>query len=61
MDSKNPSPSPNPTHAAMAAWFLGPKAENHDVLRMAFADIVDEVLQGRKDYFKDDPVRCAII
>ncbi|KAJ7785194.1 pyridoxal phosphate-dependent transferase [Mycena maculata] len=45
---------PDSKHAAVSAWFLGPKAENHGVLRNAFDMIIDEVLKGRTEYFKDD-------
>lgn len=40
-----------------AAWFLGPKAENHGFMEQAFGLVVDRLLKARKAYKPDDPVR----
>ena len=42
-----------------AAWFLGPRAENHDFLREAFTLILSVLLQARNEYKPDDPVRSV--
>ncbi|KAI0928055.1 hypothetical protein AcW2_004189 [Taiwanofungus camphoratus] len=46
----------NETHQAVSAWFLGPKAENHKVLKDHLCDVVDRITHSRKDYFPNDPV-----
>ncbi|KAI0948556.1 hypothetical protein AcV7_009267 [Taiwanofungus camphoratus] len=46
----------NETHQAVSAWFLGPKAENHKVLKDHLCDVVDRITRSRKDYFPNDPV-----
>jgi len=41
---------------SLAAWFLGPKAENQSVLTELITRSIDAHCQDRKDYFPDDPV-----
>jgi hypothetical protein len=58
-DSRSPEPTLptlNATHDAVGAWFLGPKAENHEYLRKNFEIIVKQIQDGRQAYFPDDEV-----
>ncbi|KAF8658188.1 hypothetical protein AX16_002110 [Volvariella volvacea WC 439] len=41
-------------HARIAALFLGPKAENAHLLKDYLNGIVDQIQQGREDYFPTD-------
>jgi len=40
---------------ALGAWFLGPRAENHDVFLDTFKAMFERTVQMRKDYFPSDP------
>ncbi|KAJ7767800.1 pyridoxal phosphate-dependent transferase [Mycena metata] len=53
---RQPGTASASTHAAVGAWFLGPKAENSEFLRSALSLIVDQVAKGRREYFKDDKI-----
>ncbi|THH28150.1 hypothetical protein EUX98_g6038 [Antrodiella citrinella] len=46
--------SDNAHHEAIASWFLGPKAENHQVMRDAFNGIVDDLKTARLEYHPED-------
>ncbi|KAF8887664.1 pyridoxal phosphate-dependent transferase [Gymnopilus junonius] len=46
----------NTAHERICALFLGPRAENHAILRDKFAEIVQETLEARERFFPDDPV-----
>ncbi|KAL0573075.1 hypothetical protein V5O48_008886 [Marasmius crinis-equi] len=39
----------------MGTWFLGPKGENHALLKKTFDYIVDESCRARRNYFPSDP------
>ena len=49
----------SPHHEAIASWFLGPKAENHQFLRDTFSAIVDDLQQARLQYHPEDGVRLV--
>lgn len=40
----------------MGSWFLGPRGENADLMKEKVAFIIDNVREGRKDLWPDDPV-----
>ena len=42
--------------AAVAAWFLGPKAENKDNIWSLFETAFDAHVQARHSYFPTDPI-----
>lgn len=44
------------THHALSAWFLGPKAENSQIMKQLLGEIVDRVARSRLEYFPEDPV-----
>lgn len=44
------------THHALSAWFMGPKAENSQVMKELLCKIVDRVARARLEYFPEDPV-----
>jgi hypothetical protein len=44
--------------AVAASWFLGPRAENSEILHSAFEMIAKKVENGRKVYHLEDPVSC---
>ncbi|MGH2852813.1 MAG: pyridoxal phosphate-dependent decarboxylase family protein [Solirubrobacteraceae bacterium] len=44
-----------PGTSSLAGWFLGPKAENQDVLRKLIVGALDAHCQARRDYFPADP------
>lgn len=44
------------THHALSAWFLGPKAENRQVMKDTLSEIVDRIARARTEYFPEDPV-----
>ena len=46
----------NAEHERISALFLGPKAENADLLTNCFNLIVQRQAQGRKAYFPEDQV-----
>ncbi|KAJ7853574.1 pyridoxal phosphate-dependent transferase [Mycena olivaceomarginata] len=52
--SAHDSEQPLAKHAAVGAWFLGPKAENHEFLRAAFGTIIfiDEKMKRDPEYKK---------
>lgn len=41
-------------HDAVAAWFLGPHAENFDVLEKVFRSVLYEQEKARCSYYPDD-------
>lgn len=43
-------------HEKICASFLGPKAENHQLLFNNFATIAGEILEARERFFPNDPV-----
>ncbi|KZS99829.1 uncharacterized protein LAESUDRAFT_60396 [Laetiporus sulphureus 93-53] len=43
------------THHALSAWFIGPKAENSNLVKKYFSDIVDRIGKERHDYYPADP------
>ncbi|TFK69899.1 PLP-dependent transferase [Pluteus cervinus] len=45
----------NNRHNAVASWFLGPRAENFDVLKDLFGIALEAQEVGRKSYFPHDP------
>lgn len=42
--------------AVIASWFLGPRAENRDILANTFDMVVGEIATGRELYYPEDPV-----
>ncbi|CCM06759.1 uncharacterized protein FIBRA_09057 [Fibroporia radiculosa] len=44
-------------HEALSAWFIGPKAENSQLLKSHLNLIVDHITRARVEYFQNDPVR----
>jgi glutamate/tyrosine decarboxylase-like PLP-dependent enzyme len=44
-----------PPKGALGAWFLGPKAENEQLLQELVGRAIHEHAQARKDYFREDP------
>ena len=49
-------------HEKICASFLGPKAENHQVLYNNFAAIAGEILEARERFFPNDPVSvCSVL
>ena len=46
-------------HEAACAWFLGPKAENADYLKMYVEIILNDLVQCRRNFAQDDQVRIS--
>jgi len=44
-------------YEAACAWFLGPKAENADYLKMYVEIILNDLVQCRRNFSQDDEVR----
>ena len=44
-------------YEAACAWFLGPKAENADCLKMFVETILNDLIQCRRNFSQDDKVR----
>ena len=44
-------------YEAACAWFLGPKAENAECLKMFVEIILDDLVQCRRNFSQDDKVR----
>ena len=42
-------------HAKVGSWFIGPRAENHQLLRDLFEYVVDEHVSARKTLYSNDP------
>lgn len=42
-------------HARVGSWFLGPRAENFDLLKQFFARILDDQKKARKGLYDKDP------
>ena len=51
----------NAEHEALSALFLGPKAENFDMLKELFNIVLDGQKQARKEYHPEDKVSFQII
>lgn len=43
----------------MRAWFLGPRAENVDLIMSNLTELVRSIHTGRNSYFPDDAVGCG--
>lgn len=43
-------------HEAVSAWFLGPQAENLDILKGLFAETANLQASSRLEYFPEDGV-----
>uniref|UniRef100_D8Q5H7 L-tyrosine decarboxylase C-terminal domain-containing protein n=1 Tax=Schizophyllum commune (strain H4-8 / FGSC 9210) TaxID=578458 RepID=D8Q5H7_SCHCM len=43
-------------HESISAWFLGPRAENYDLLKQLFAGAVDSHARVRENYYAEDGV-----
>ncbi|KAL1733770.1 hypothetical protein EV714DRAFT_245990 [Schizophyllum commune] len=43
-------------HESISAWFLGPRAENYDLLKELFAGAVDSHARVRENYYVEDGV-----
>ena len=46
-------------YEAAGAWFLGPKAENADYLKMYVEIILNDLVQCRRNFSQDDQVRIS--
>ena len=46
-------------YEASCAWFLGPKAENADYLKMYVEIILNDLVQCRRNFSQDDQVRIS--
>lgn len=49
------APQPTSGHAAVGAWFLGPRAENFDILEKIFKEIISGQAVVRKTLYGSDP------
>lgn len=45
------------TYDAACAWFLGPKAENADYLKMYVEIIINDLVKCRRNFSREDEVR----
>ncbi|KAF4616928.1 hypothetical protein D9613_008569 [Agrocybe pediades] len=52
--TKSYEPSSTSLHEAVSAWFLGPQAENGDLLKQLFDQIIDSHAEARKSYHPED-------
>jgi hypothetical protein len=43
-------------HEAVSAWFLGPRAENFDLLKELFCGVLDDHAKVRQMYHEQDGV-----
>lgn len=59
MSSPSYDPSSPALHEAVSAWFLGPQAENADLLKTLFNQIVDSHTEARISYHPEDGVRIV--
>ncbi len=55
----SPPGSLRDTHEAACAWFLGPRAENADYLKMYVEIILDDLVQCRRNFSQDDEVSIS--
>ena len=51
----SPPPKIDDRHAAVGAWFLGPRAENFDILKEIFESTLQSQEKARVNLFKGDP------
>lgn len=54
----------NLDHDSISALFLGPKAENFDLLKELFGKVLDKQRNVRENYHREDNVRlsfCALV
>jgi hypothetical protein len=47
-------------HQAVSAWFLGPQAENADLLKELFDKVVEDHVAARTSYHPQDGVRLLL-
>ena len=47
-------------HNAASAWFLGPKAENADYLKVFVETILKDLTQCRQNFFPEDKVNKSL-
>ena len=47
------------TYEAACAWFIGPKAENADYLKMYVDIILNDLVQCRRNFSQDDEVSIS--
>ena len=52
-------PGSRDAYEAACAWFLGPKAENADYLKMHVEVILNDLIQCRRNLSQDDEVRIS--
>lgn len=50
----------NLDHDAISALFLGPKAENFDLLKELFGKVLDKQKHVRENYHREDKVRGTL-
>ncbi|KDQ06694.1 hypothetical protein BOTBODRAFT_70842 [Botryobasidium botryosum FD-172 SS1] len=55
LDTDIDEPGPESEHERVGAWFLGPKAENHEFLQRFFRNILEQHKDTRTNTFVDDP------
>jgi hypothetical protein len=46
-------------HAKVSGWFLGPRAENFDVLKQFFNDALQDQVDARKNYSSGDELSIS--
>ena len=65
-ESATPGPlsapdSPRSAYDAACAWFLGPKAENADYFKMYVETILNDLVQCRRNFSREDEVSKASV
>jgi hypothetical protein len=55
----SPPGSLRDTHEAACAWYLGPRAENADYLKMYVEIILNDLVQCRRNFSQDDEVSIS--
>ena len=48
-------------HESISAWFLGPRAENFDLLKELFAGAVDSHARVRENYYVEEGVSSFVV
>ena len=62
MDANLNQPTPlKDMHECVSSWFLGPRAENFDLLKEIFSGVLDEHRRVREEYHPEDGVRDSFL
>lgn len=56
-DAKAPPSSSLQVRDAASAWFLGPRAENSELLKELFTKVIEDHLKARSSFHPEDGVR----